>query len=179
MKRLIKLMAVFMLMVLGSAMALAQEKETPKEPPRPREYPVYKLDFVIAELEDGKRVNTRAYSMMIMETRNGTINVATRVPVLTGSGGPSPQFQYMDVGLNLEYSLWEQGNMVVVNGRTRIDSFADTQPQSGAANMPVTRRISADGQAAVVPGRPTIISSVDDVNSKKRYEIQVTATKIK
>ncbi len=177
MNRFKRFSAVLILTVISAAAVYSQEKEAPKEPPKPREYAVYKLDFVIAELEDGKRVNSRSYSMMAQEKRSATINVSTRVPVPTTTA-PTPSINYMDVGLTLEYTVAEEGGMVVVNGRTRIDSFAEGQP-IGSVTMPVTRRVSADGQAAVTPGKPTIISSVDDVNSKKRYEVQVTATKIK
>ncbi len=182
MKTFSKVLAVLILAVMGSTMVFAQEKEAPKEAPRPREFPVYKLDFVIAELEDGKRVNSRAYTMLVQERSpgQGSVNVSTRVPVALGSSGATqPQVQYMDVGLGLDYRVREESNWVIVEGRTRIESFADAQPQSNSLNMPVTRRISIDSQAAVTPGKPTVIGSADDVNSKKRYEVQVTATKIK
>jgi len=31
----------------------------------------------------------------------------------------------------------------------------------------------------VTPGRPTVVASMDDVESNRRYEIEVTATKVK
>jgi hypothetical protein len=171
-----KALAVAMLLVVLGTMAWAQAN--PPKPPEPRMTAVYKLDFVIAEVEDGKRVNSRTYTLMAKDNAWATTNASTRVPVTTGTGGTGgQQIQYTDVGLSLRFRFREEGDYVIVEGNTNIESFAI--PEQATSGMPVTRRISSDVAAAVVPGKPTIISSVDDTNTKKRYQVEVTATKIK
>jgi hypothetical protein len=171
-----KALAVAMLLVLLGGWALAQSEVRPQP-----NTTVYKFDFVISEVEDGKRVNSRTYTLMLKENTWGNTNASTRVPVVTGGGSPAAptQFQYMDVGLSLRYRFHEEGNFVLVEGASNIDSFAMPEQAQTPTGMPVTRRISSDVAAAVVPGKPTIISSVDDTNTKKRYQVEVTATKIK
>ncbi len=189
MSKLIKAVAVLVLGVLAFGLAArAQEKTTPKDPTP--DTSVYKVDFVVAEVEDGKRVNTRTYTLMMEEGKQARANVATRVPVPTGpsisasTSGVNPlvnsQIQYMDVGLSLTFRFLQQGEYLMMSGGYNIDTFAmPEEAQGNTLRLPVTRRISSDVGAAILPGKPTIISSVDDTNSRKRYQLEVTATKVK
>src|ERR1700693_5426386 len=64
-----------------------------------REKPVhaYRLDFSVNELEDGKKINTRQYSLNLNADDANEIKIGTRVPVEAGH----EQFQYMDVGTSI------------------------------------------------------------------------------
>jgi hypothetical protein len=48
-----------------------------------------------------------------------------------------------------------------------------------AGGNPVFRRVSTNVTAAVSPGKPTLIGSMDDVTSNRRFEIEATVTKVK
>ncbi len=196
MSKLMKAVAVLVLgVVVFSVAARAQEKSAvnttaPKDGAATNvNTPVYKVEFVIAEVEDGKRVNARTYTLMMEEGKQARANASTRVPVPTGPpiSGPgvnslvNTQFNYMDVGLSLTFRFVQQGDYLMMSGGYNIDTFAmpDEAQGGNALHMPVTRRISSDVGAAILPGKPTIISSVDDTNSKRRYQLEVTATKVK
>src|SRR5579864_5894129 len=61
----------------------------------------YRIDFSIAELEDGKKINSRHYSMDLNSGAWNEIKIGTRVPVVTESIPNKlevAQFQYVDVG---------------------------------------------------------------------------------
>lgn len=194
MSKLMKAVAVLVMGVLVcSVAARAQEKAVVKDAPNPESTSVYKVDFVVAEVEDGKRVNARTYTLMMEEGKQARANATTRVPITTGSFAPksastsgvnplvNTQYQYMDVGLSLTFRFVQQGDYLMMSGGYNIDTFAmpETAQAGSSLRMPVTRRISSDVGAAILPGKPTIISSVDDTNSKKRYQLEVTATKVK
>lgn len=43
---------------------------------------------------------------------------------------------------------------------------------------PVIRQLKQDVNALVPLGKPTLLASIADVNSKKRYQLEVVATRI-
>jgi hypothetical protein len=55
---------------------------------------------------------------------------------------------------------------------------AQEQPQTANAN-PVFRQQRSNIYSVVTPGKPTLVASMDDVVTNRRYEIEVTATKVK
>ena len=76
--------------ILG-AMALGQ-------PPAADPISYYRIDFVIKEVEGGKVLNSRAYSMTTSTSpRNSSIRTGSKVPYETVKG----QYNYSDVGINI------------------------------------------------------------------------------
>src|SRR5439155_14476940 len=97
MKSLIKVMLVLMLVLpLAAQDANKSTQEQPKKDTLSDT--AYKLVFVIYELEDGKRVNQRDYTMITRTLSNsGLLKIGTRVPVTI----TEKQSQYTDVGLEI------------------------------------------------------------------------------
>ena len=75
----------------------AVKKEAPEKELAPEAF--YKLAFNISEIEDGKRVNQREYSMVSRNNdgRPVSIKSTTRVPI----NSPEKQIQYLDAGLDI------------------------------------------------------------------------------
>jgi hypothetical protein len=140
----------------------------------------YKLNFAIFELEDGKRMNQREYSMIAKSNdgRPTSVRVATRVPI----SSPEKQIQYIDAGLDIRCSsVKELASKIAVACDVSISNFVLPEQSAEARNSvgPVLRTTRADYAWAVVAlGKPSIFSTIDDVNSKKRIQIELTATKI-
>ncbi|HEY6971281.1 MAG TPA: hypothetical protein VJA94_18875 [Candidatus Angelobacter sp.] len=161
--------------VLGFACVLAAQ-ETPKRPVQK----FFKLSFLIYELEDGKKINERTYSFPVTSVddnpRDGSIRVGTRVPITTGE----KQIQYLDVGLNIDCNVTEQADKLIVHGSLELTSFS--QPEQGSDPRiglnPVLRNIRQSFTTLVSPGKATPVTSMDDINSKKRLQLEVTATRI-
>ena len=90
------LLWALILILCGVGVALAQPAEGASAAPQaaagaaPASNPSYKLEFTLTEFEDGKKVNTRSYSMILQrgtstrESERGTFRVGSRVPVATG-----------------------------------------------------------------------------------------------
>ncbi len=185
----------FVLVVLFCIFGYGQEeKAAPKDEakaaaPAP---PVYRIEFSVSEVESGKRLNTRSYTLMARDKEWARTDMSTRVPVATGSLQPgiggvginplvNTQFQYMDVGLKFSLHPWESGDHVVLDGQFDMSSFApaDQEKIPTPVSQPVIRRVRTEFQAAVQPGKQTTVALLDDVTSKKQYQLEATVTKIK
>ena len=169
--------------------AEAQEgskESSPTEPAKPKPVqPVqsYRLDFSFNEVADGKILNSRHYSMNMTGNNPNEIKIGTRVPVATGSGSSTPaptQYQYMDIGTNIWAQLREHGDEFILVVRGEVSNLdVETGEHSGALLPPVVRQIKINGDTLLVVGKPIVIGSVDDPNSKKQFQLEVTVTKLK
>jgi hypothetical protein len=156
------------------------------EPAKPKPVqPVqsYRLDFSFNEVADGKILNTRHYSMNMTGGNPNEIKIGTRVPVATGSSSSTPaptQYQYMDIGTNIWAQLREHGDEFILVVRGEVSNLdVETGEHSGALLPPVVRQIKINGDTLLVVGKPIMIGSVDDPNSKKQFQLEVTVTKLK
>src|SRR6266496_3384302 len=80
----------------------------------------YKLDFVVRELEDGKTVNTRNYTLMARSGEWQQLRVGTRVPVTM----QEKKVDYMDVGLSVDCRIFGQEDNAALMTKAEITSFA-------------------------------------------------------
>lgn len=156
------------------------------EPAKPKPVqPVqsYRLDFSFNEVADGKILNTRHYSMNMTGGNTNEIKIGTRVPVATGSSSSTTaptQYQYLDIGTNIWAQLREHGDEFILVVRGEVSNLdVETGEHSGAFLPPVVRQIKINGDTLLVVGKPIVIGSVDDPNSKKQFQLEVTVTKLK
>jgi hypothetical protein len=184
MRRFVTLMLMFL-----AAVTLAAQQESAKTTQEPAERssvpkrmsaPTYKLLFSVFELQEGKKINQRDYSILVeADDRSGNkLKIGTKVPIETGNG----QFTYTDVGLELECAVVETvNNKLALKVDLNVSNFANpeqnTHPQT-VGGQPVFRAVSQRVRAVVAAGKPQIITSMDDVNSTKRLQVEVTATKL-
>lgn len=163
------LIMIFLGLLLSAS---AQEKK--EEPTRS----VYKLEFTVFELDNGKRINERSYMLHLSDAdhRGASTRVGTRVPVQVGG---DKGVQYMDVGLKIDanfQSADDNSLNVIINFETSGFALPEQSTQSGT---PVLRNVSENVTAKVAYGKPTLVSSIDDVNSKRRLQLELTATRVK
>jgi hypothetical protein len=135
----------------------------------------FRLDYQIYEVEGGKRVNERSYTQLVNEGGSGNLRVGSRVPVPAGEKG----VQYMDVGLRINSRISEKDpGDVVLDADVDVSSFAVPE-QADLKTSPVVRTLSQNVSTRPPLGRPTLLSSVDDVNSRKRTQVEVTVARVK
>jgi hypothetical protein len=90
------------------------------------------------------------------------------------------QYQYMDVGTNIWAQLREHGDELILAVRGENSNVdVETGQHAGAITPPVVRQIKIDGDTLLVTGKPIMIGSVDDPNSKRQFQLEVTVTKLK
>lgn len=180
-----KFLMLLVMVLLAIAILGAQETPQKQQPDkdaivRHPATPTYKLAFSIYELQDGKKINQRDYSLWAeADDRAGNkLKIGTRVPIDIGEG----KMTYADVGFDMECSVAETvNNKVAVRLDMTVTNFAipeqNTDPRT-AGNRPVLRGVTERVRAVVTPGKPQIITSMDDVNSTKRMQVELTATKV-
>jgi hypothetical protein len=136
----------------------------------------YRLDFSVNEIEEGKKMNTRQYSMNLNAEDANEIKIGTRVPVEAKQG----EFQYLDVGTNIWSRIGERANGLALSVRAEVSNFAMPMPeQQEHANRPVLRQLSIKASTVAQLGKPMVIGSVDDPNSKRQFQLEVTVTKLR
>jgi len=153
--------------------AAASSKATVPEPEK--RVNAYRLDFSVNELEDGKKINTRQYSMNLNADDANEIKIGTRVPVEAKQG----EFQYLDVGTNIWSRLGRHSDDLTLSVRTDISNFAIPEQAQGHESQPVIRQLKINASTVVLLGKPMVIGSVDDPNSKRQFQLEVTVTKLR
>ncbi len=170
------LLALALVAAIGGTTQLIQAQE---QAPQQEWIVAYRLDFAIHELEDGKKINARHYSMNLSIGPSNAgpskeLKIGTRVPVEAEQG----KFQYLDVGTNILAQLHQYKDSTSMEVRVEISSFA-TPDQAAKGGQPLLRQMVISGSTLVVSDKPVIIGSVDDPNSKRQYQLEVIATKIR
>jgi len=151
----------------------AAEEKAKSRPPIEQ----YHLEFSINELEDGKKINSRQYSMNLDTNESDEIKIGTRVPVEVKEG----EFQYMDVGTNIMARFGVNHDQTTeLTVRAESSNFA-TEPSAGEKRdvHPLVRQLKMGGTVLLPVSKPVVISSADDPNSRRQFQLEVTVTKIR
>jgi 3D (Asp-Asp-Asp) domain-containing protein len=166
---------ILAVMAGGLSHASAQDSSSPKATPETEKtVNAYRLDFSVSEFEDGKKINSRQYAMNLNADDANEIKIGTRVPVESKQG----EFQYLDVGTNIWCRIGERSSGLPLSVRAEISNFA-MPDQQGQQLRPVLRQLSIKASTVAQLGRPMVIGSVDDPNSKRQFQLEVTVTKLK
>jgi hypothetical protein len=166
-------------MVAGVGQTFAQDS-TKARPEASEPGHAYRLDFTVNEVEDNKKINSRQYSMNLNAGDESEIKIGARVPVEPKSG----EFQYIDVGTNIWCRLRDRkdvtwlANDVLLNIRSEISNFAVPE-QQGQNMRPIVRQLKIDASTIAVVGKSVTVGSVDDPNSKRQFQLEVTVTKLR
>ena len=143
----------------------------------------YRLEYTITELEDGKKLNARSFAVLCEDRGNptrGVLKVGSRIPVMTsGEAGKPAEVQYLDVGMNIDarLDLTASGDLSLQSDFEMSSVAEDSASHSGT--LPVIRQFRITSFNAVIPGKPVIIATADDVTTHRQYQIQLTAMKLK
>jgi len=184
-----KTIATLAVMFSLSLLPVAIRAQNPPAAAPPQHF--YRLHFAVAELDGlGKVTNTRSYEETIATTGGGQpvgdqqIKTGSRVPIVTGSYGSNnpnsgnTQFQYIDLGVNLDVQdANERGDMLGFRLKAEISSIA-RQTEIAGTGEPVIRQNVWNSIVLVPVGKPTVVFSSDDLDSKGKMQVEVTATRV-
>jgi hypothetical protein len=167
--------------MLGPAVRTGCSQDTSNSPAKPesqeaaKPIEAYRLDFSVNEMEDGKRINTRQYSMNLNANDGNEVKIGTRVPVEAKQG----EFQYLDVGTSIFGKLSERRGQLELSVRAELSNFAIPEQGQGHDSHPVLRQLKINASTLALLGKPMVVGSVDDPNSKRQFQLEVTATKLR
>ena len=164
----------------GPARVCAQKADSPKAAEDEKAAYAYRLDFSLNEIDDGKKINTRQYSMHSRSGDWNEIRIGTKVPVESKQG----EFQYLDVGMNIRCRLTDRADIASLGENVSLKVSADLTnfavPEQQQQTMhPAIRQMRMEASTVAVLGKTMVVGVVDDPNSKHQYQLEVTVTKLK
>jgi hypothetical protein len=132
----------------------------------------YKLDLTVREMDGSKPVNARTYTLNSRTNEWSRFRVGSKIPINPGNG-----INYVDLGLNADCHLMDNSGEPSL-GWT-IDLTTVAQEMLTTSQHPVIRTVRSQGEIPLTLGKPTVLSSSDDLNSTHKFVFEVTATKVK
>lgn len=168
---------------MAGSMFAQKEDAKSEQPPR-----YYRLDFVVKEVEDGKVINGRSYSTIMQSGERSTAQIRTgnRVPVTMTGSGPS-NVQYFDVGVNIDcrpapmeradFIQLESEGRLALNISAEVSSITGSQ-EAAPASPPIVRQNKWSSNVLISVKKPTVVFSSDDATSKRKMQLELTATPI-
>ena len=172
------------MMMAALALAMVQlgaaQADATKSPEAEKAAGAYRLDYTLSELEDGKKINSRQYSMNSRSGDWNEIKIGSRVPVET----KGEEWQYLDVGTNIRCKLLDQTDMASLGGNVALSVNADLSnfaiPEQQGQNMhPTIRQMKIGASTIAVVGKSMVVGLVDDPNSKRQFQLEVVVTKLR
>ena len=88
------------------------------------------------------------------------------------------QFQYLDVGTNIDCQINEQGEDISLDVRSDFSNLSSAEEQH-SPEPPIIRQVKITGRTITAPGKPTLIGAVDDPTSNRQYQLEAVVTKLK
>lgn len=158
----------------GPAIIFAQQDTNKSAAVEPSVWHYYKLNFVLKEMDQGKVVNQRAFTLSATlnppkaSYDRSSVRAGTRMLMPGGEKG----MEYVDIGTNIDaYKISEVDNGVNMFVSAEISSLpSDTTPSTPAA----LRQVRATASVVATLGKSTLVFSADDPASKHRFELDVT-----
>jgi len=135
---------------------------------------MYRLDFTLSSNDPKTTVPQGAFTMNLLEDQMGLLSTGRSVVLAAATTsdkqGIGTGNARADVGLVLRESFRMVGDDLLMTSDTEL---------SGVEDGGAIRKLSANDQALVTPGKSTLVSSIDDGTSHKHYQVMVTATKLR
>ncbi len=159
---------------LATGVLLAQGDKTAAPTAEP-EY--FRLNFVLKEVENGKVVNSRSYSMLMVtgDKDRASIRASSKMPMETG---PAESRSFFQVGVNIECeSARRLQNRLTIHVNADLTTLP-AQQDKGAPWSQI-RQTRWNSSVVVSIGKPTVLFSSDDLGSTRTLQLELTATPVK
>jgi hypothetical protein len=152
-----------------TSIATAQEDKVPAQ---------YKVEYHIQDSADRTPKGARRYMMIIDANSKGTFRVGNRIPYVAGQGptGSPTQYQYADVGVNIDTRLRELAGKISLSTDLEISSLVQNEKPAGANPTISSFRVGIN--TVVEPGKRAQVAAVDDPITMRKFDIDATVTKV-
>ncbi len=178
MRKRVSIYFALLLAVTGTsgAICLAGQAPTPaaqtKEAAPPKSAAVYRLTFVVRELQGDKQLNSREFTASAEDGEWARVRVGNSVPLKSRQN----KFTYQDVGINIDCHVMKREKGLLIDMRFDSSNFV-AESGAEATELPLIRQFRFSGQSLLTLGKPAVVAKLDDVATNHRYEIEVTAAR--
>jgi hypothetical protein len=158
-----------------------------------------KVTVIVTELDGTKKVSTLPYTFYVnvddtSKRTTSSVRMGLRVPVTTGSAGAGPnapaQFQYMDIGTNLDCSANSTSDsrykLALSVDRTSLSAPEDKKSPAAAGDglnisstNPIIQHFSSSYNLMIHDGQTIEATSTSDPISGHVLQISVTVNAVK
>ena len=133
---------------------------------------VYRVSYKVNEMENGRIINSRSYTLMAKAGDRAQGNIGSTIPVVFQG-----KLDYNNVGMDFSCIIHPQQEGLLVHSEFNLRTLAEKEAASTPAPPPVTRRLFLSDDTLATVGKPAFVGSIDDVASNRRFVIEVTVTK--
>ncbi|HXA79604.1 MAG TPA: hypothetical protein VNV41_20905, partial [Candidatus Acidoferrales bacterium] len=153
--------ALFSCVVIASA--LAQDVAPPKAEATPQAQTPprsYRLDYTLTELADGKKIDSRQYSISVGggtqsgRPWQGQLQIGTKVPAGMKSDGTN---QYLDVGTKISGVISMRDGAQVLETNCDVSSVAPDEAK--VDGRPILRTLFIRNETPVVVGKAVTVAT--------------------
>jgi hypothetical protein len=175
--------AALLFCVAIASAALAQDVASPKAEATPQAQTPphsYRLDYTLTELEDGKKIDSRQYSINVgggtQSGRSwpGHLQIGTKIPAGMKSDGTN---QYVDVGTRISAVISMRDGAQVLD--TDLDVSSLVPDEAKVDGRPILRTLTISNQTPITAGKAMVVGTADDPNSRRKFQLEITVTEIK
>jgi hypothetical protein len=139
----------------------------------------YRLTYTVTESDGGQRIGVAHYSFVIKTGQETSLKQGSKVPVATGSYNASgntsqEQFTYLDVGMNFDATLEQNGDNVSLKTKVEQSGVAE-EKDIASVREPVIRQAVIQCVTTLIPGKPVDLGAMDVTGSTRHLEVEVLA----
>ena len=134
--------------------------------------PVYLLEVAIHQVENDNRTATYDFTLRVRNGSTVSSRTGSRVPFATG-GETNKQLQYVDIGANLDITPTAEGDNVRLRVELELSSADDSTD-----GTPTVKQLRYRVTTVVPTGKKTLIGRLDEPTGSRRYEVEVTASRV-
>jgi len=142
-----------------------------------RPKPLYRLTYTITDLDGGKRTGSQNFVVLALLGQRTIFKEGNRVPIVVGTVDNQPQnteVQYQDVGLLIDATVEGSPDGLTLRNKVEQTSLA-ADKSATAAQDPAIHQTVLDETAALAPGKPLVLGSLDIPGTTQSQQVQVTA----
>jgi len=130
---------------------------------------IYRFEVSITGIEQDPKAAPATYTLTLQENTTGLVSTGANIAMTSGQNATR-----QNVGLDIKMSYTLRNGVVVLSGDLEMSAVEATQT-NGAPNI---HRVRAENVIPITGTSPTLFTSVYDVVSHRRYEVNVSAKKL-
>jgi type II secretory pathway component GspD/PulD (secretin) len=144
---------------------------------------VYRVTYTLTDRNSETVARTQTLAIVTASGERTIIKQGSKVPIATGTydsdnSKANTQFQYLDVGLNIDCTVGGRGDVLSLHSKVEQSSLTDEKSNLGPQD-PVLRQSVLENTASLTPGKPLIIGSIDIPGTTRKQDISVVAELVK